>query len=330
MIGRRRVVLGGVAGLALLAGCGLPLGLAGRGTRVRRIGWLETGSEASSTRNHGVFIQALADLGYVEGRDVAFETRFADGHEDRLPALAAELVGLGPDLVLTAATPAIRAAERATATIPIVFATAGADPVRDGIVASLSRPGGNATGMTLYAGEEHAKRLQLFKEALPALSRVSVLWNAADRAPLDETAAAASGLGLQVVPLEFKNPDQLEPLLDGAVRERADGMVVTSGAALSAVRDRIVAWAAANRMPAMYAISTFAEPGGLMVYAADSRVNWRRAAGYVDRIFKGARPGDLPIEKPTTFDFVVNLKTASALGLTIPRTVLQQATEVVS
>jgi putative ABC transport system substrate-binding protein len=327
---RRAVVFGGAAaGVALLGGCNLRLDRLGQGARPRRIGWLLIGSEASSTRNIDTFTDALRELGYVEGRDVVFEYRYADAREERLPALAAELVRLSPDLILTAATPAIIAAEQATPTIPIVFATAGADPVADGVIASLSRPGGNATGITLYAGQEHAKRLQLFKEALPDLARVAVLWHQSGLAPFEETRAAAPGLGLQIVPLKFTDPDQLEAVLDGAVRERADGLIVTSGSPFAALRERIVAWAAANKLPAMYAISPFAEPGGLMVYAADVLVNWRRAASYVDRIFKGAKPGDLPVEKPTAFGLVVNLKTAQALGVTIAPTVLQQATEVV-
>lgn len=234
-------------------------------------------------------------------------------------------------MIVCAATPAIRALGQATTTIPVVFATGPADPVAEGLVASLARPGGNMTGLTLYAGEEHAKRMQLFKEAIPSLVRVAVLWSQAGAGVsyLRETEAAARTLGVQVLPLELKSPDELESTLAGATAGQAHGLVVTGGPVFSFLAPRIVAWAAEHRLPAMYAISSFAEPGGLMVYAANVLENWRRAATYVDKILKGARPGDLPVEKPTTFDFVVNLKTAQTLGLTLPPSVLQQATEVI-
>ena len=275
--------------------------------------------------------RGLRELGYVEGRDVTFEQRFSEGRDERLPELAAELVRLNVDIILLAATPAIRAAGQASTTIPIVFASGPPDPVAEGLVASLARPGGNITGLTLYAGEEHAKRTQLFKEAVPTLARVAVLWTQAGAGAiyLRETDAAAHELGLQTLPLELKSPDELDATLDGAITGQADGLVVTAGPVFSFLASRIVAWAAGHRLPAMYAISPFGDAGGLMTYAANVLDNWHRAAAYVDKIFKGASPGDLPVEKPTTFDLVVNLTAAQALGLTISPSVLQQATRVI-
>ena len=328
-LSRREILRGSLAlaGLGLLAGCGIPFGPSAQPTRPRRIGILSPSGGTAQARNLEAFGQGLRELGYVEGRDVTLEVRSAEGREERLPELAAELVRLDVDLILTAAN-GTRAAGQATSTIPIVFATAGPDPVAEGFVASLARPGGNITGLTLYAGEENAKRLQLLKEAFPSLSRVAVPWHPNWLAYFRETEAAAQGLGVQVLPLELGSPDELERVLDGAAG-RADGLAVTAGSVFSFLAPRIVAWAAAHRLPAIYAISSFVEPGGLMVYAASLTANWRRAATYVDKIFKGAKPGDIPVEKPTTFDFVINLKTAQASGLTIPPSLLQQATEVI-
>jgi putative ABC transport system substrate-binding protein len=222
----------------------------------------------------------------------------------------------------------VRAAGRATTTIPIVFVTVDADPAADGLVASLARPGGNMTGLTLYAGQENAKRLELLKETSPGLSRVAILWRQSGVGSFRETEAAAQTLGVPFLPLEFVSPDELETVLVGATTGRADGLVVTAGA-FSTLAPRIVEWVAGHRLPAIYPSSSFADYGGLMMYSASMTENWRRAAGYIDKILKGANPGDLPVERPTTFDFVVNLKTARALGLTIPPSVLQQATEVI-
>jgi putative ABC transport system substrate-binding protein len=329
-LARRRLLQGGVAGLGLLAGCGVSFGPAATPAGPRRIGWLANGTATVNMPQRDAFRQRLRELGYVEGQDVVFEERYAEGREDRLAALAAELVESKVDLILTAATPGIRAATQATTTIPIVFASAPADPVAEGLIASMARPGGNATGLTLYAGEEHAKRLQLFKEAVPGVSRVAVLWTqtGAGVSYLREIEAAAPTLGVEVVRLELQSPDALDTVLEGATAGRADGLVVTAGPLFSFLAARIVGWAAAHRLPAIYAISTFAEPGGLLVYAASLDENYRHAADYVDKIFKGAKPGDLPVEKPTTFDFV-NLKTAQPLGLTIPQSVLAQATQVI-
>jgi putative ABC transport system substrate-binding protein len=329
-IARRRLIRGSVAlaGLGLLSGCSLPFGLSAQPAPPRRIGFLVNGNPTSNAATLEVFRQGLVELGYVEGRDVAFEVRYVEGREDRLPELSAELVDLPVDVIVLSAAAAIRAAQRATSTIPIVFASAGIDPVADGFVASLARPGGNITGLTLYAGEEHAKRLQLLKEAVSGLSRVAIPWNQSGVGFLRESEVAAQAIGVEVVPLEVRSPDEIESTLDGATVGQADGLMVTGGPVFSFLASRIVAWAAAHRLPAIYAVSNFVGAGGLMTYAASLPANYRRAAIYVDKILKGAKPGDLPVERPTTFDFVVNLKAAQALGLTIPPSVLQQATEI--
>ncbi len=328
---RRQFVGSGLtlAGLGLLAGCGVLSAPPAQRARPRRIGMLIIGGPVSHGPLRDAFRQGLQELGYVEGGDVVLEERYAEGREERLPALAAELVQLDVDLILTHAAAGIRAAGQATSTIPIVFATASADPVADGLVASLARPGGNMTGLTILAGEEHAKRLQLLKEAFPNLSRVAVLRPQSNPNAHRETAGAAQTLGVQVLSLELRSPDELDAVLAGVSNSPVDGLVVTSGPVFTFLAPRIVVWATEHHLPAMYGASTFVESGGLMVYAANNQENWRRAAGYVDRILKGASPAALPVEKPTKFDFVVNLRAAQAIGLTIPQTILAQATEII-
>jgi ABC-type uncharacterized transport system substrate-binding protein len=328
---RRRLIQGSLAlaGLALLAGCGIPFGPAAQPARLRRIGWLSNGSPTTSVSNFDALRQGLGELGYVEGRDIVIEPRFAEGREERLPELAAELVGSNVDIIIAGTTPVVRAAGLATTTIPIVFVTVEADPAADGLIDSLARPGGNMTGLTLYAGQENAKRLELLKETSPGLSRVAILWRQSGVGAFRETEAAAQTLGVQVLSLEIRSPDDLDTVLDVAATGRADGLVVASGSLLSVLAPRIVAWAAGHRLPAIYPSSSFADYGGLMVYSASMTENWRRAATYIDKILKGAKPGDLPVERPTRFDFIVNLRTAQALGLTIPQSILQQATKVI-
>jgi putative ABC transport system substrate-binding protein len=327
---RRRLIQGSVAlvSLGLLAGCGIPLGPAAQPARLRRIGYLQASTAASQAPNFEAFGQGLRELGYVEGRDVAFEPRYADARPERLPELAAELVRLEVDVILTGGLVAIRAAGHATTTIPIVFA-AGPDPVAAGLVASLAHPGGNITGLTLFAGEEHAKRLELLKEAVPELALVAVLWGRNNPGNFRETEPAAQRLGVQVLSLELRSPDELDTVLEGATTGQADGLMVAGGAALGFATPRIVEFAARHGLPAMYSNSPAIDAGGLMMYGTNIPQNYRRAATYVDKILKGTKPADLPVQLPTTFDFVVNLKTAQALGLTIPQSILQQATQVI-
>ena len=317
-----------VAGVTVLAGCGIPFGPAAQPARLRRIGYLAPSSPTSSPANLAAFRQGLQELGYVEGRDVALELRFAEGSAGRLRELAAELVGLGVDVIVTVGNPPIRAAQQATDTVPIVFAAAG-DPVADGLVASLARPGGNVTGLTANAGEESAKRLELLKQAVPGLSRVAVLWHQSGERNFRETEAAAQRLGVQVLPLELRGSEEIESLLAVASTGRGDGLMVVGWTGIAFLSPRIVELAERHRLPAIYSTTSFVDAGGLMIYAANLPERWRRAAAYVDKILKGAKPADLPVEQPTTFDFVINLKAALALGLTIAQSVLQQATEVI-
>jgi putative ABC transport system substrate-binding protein len=328
-LGRRRVLKGGlaVAGLGLLSGCRIPFGASAQPARLHRIGHLLTGSATSQAPNLAAFRQGLGEFGYVEDQNVTLALRYAEGREERLPELAAELVGLDVDVLVTASNAAIRACRQATGTVPIVFAAG--NPVVEGLVASDARPGGNITGLTHIANKEHAKRLQLLTEAVPGLSRVAVLWNQSQVSNLRETEAAAQVLGVRTLSLEIPGPDGLDTILDVATTGRADGLVVTGGPVFSILAPRIVEFAARHRLPAMYSISPFIDTGGLMIYGVNIPENHRRAATYVDKILKGAKPADLPIERPSRFDLIVNLKTAQALGITIPPSVLQQATEVI-
>jgi putative ABC transport system substrate-binding protein len=280
------------------------------------------------------FRQALGELGYVEGRNFVFEHRWSDGRIERLPALAGELAALNVDVIVTPATPQARAAKQATSTIPIV-AWAMQDPVKDGLVASLARPGGNLTGLTFLGSELVAKRLALLKEALPAVSRVAALWHpgsyaahtSQDMAKEANEAARRLGIALQFV--DVNAPGELEGAFSTITRERAGAVIVFPSSMLFAERNRIAALAARHRLPAAYNAREFAEAGGLMTYGASLPALVRRAASYVDRILKGAKPADLPVEQPTKYELVINLKTARALGLAIPRSVLAQADEII-
>jgi putative ABC transport system substrate-binding protein len=271
--------------------------------------------------------------GYREGPDYVLELRHAEGRNERLPALAEELVRLNVDVILTSGLAAIGAARQATTTIPIVFAAAG-DPVGAGLVASLARPGGNATGLSLVAGDEAAKRLELLKEAVPGLSRVAVLWNPSTVAPrpqgqFAQTEVAAQALGLQVLSLPLGSPGDLDSVQAAAIAGGADGLILVTGAGSATHVPQVAAFAAENRLPGISQEAGFARAGGLMEHGPNITENYRRAAYYVDRILKGAQPADLPVERPMRYDFIINAKTAQALGLTIPPHVLLQATEVI-
>jgi putative ABC transport system substrate-binding protein len=274
------------------------------------------------------FRQRLQELGYVEGQSVRYEARWAQGREDQLAKMAAELVALRVDLIVTGGGESARAAKRATATIPIVMAT-GADPVKFGLVQSLGHPGGNVTGVTSLSSELIAKRVSLLKELLPKVSRVAVLWDGTSNARLSvqELEAAAKTLGVSVRSVTARAPNEFEPAITEAAKERA--LFVVGSPVLFPERGRIATLALRHRLPTVVGGREYAEAGGLLSYAVSYPVLFRRAATYVDKILKGAKPADLPIEQPTTFELLINLKTAKALGLTIPQSLLLRADEVI-
>ena len=301
--------------------------------KVPRIGYLSWGSLASGPNPYrDAFLQGLRERGLIEGQNIAIEYRSAEGRFDRLPDLAAELVLLKVDVIVTSTTPAIQAAKQATSTIPIVMAVAG-DPVVTGLVASLARPGGNITGLSQLAPELAGKRLELLKETLPKLTRVAVLWNSSSTAMIHtfrEAQVAVEALGLKLQSMEVQgDPADFERVFLAITRERPDGLFVTLDPFTSLHRRRIVELAAKNRLPAMYASREFVDAGGLMAYGPSLPDMWRRSATFVDKILKGAKPSDLPIEQPTKFELVINLKTAKALGLTIPSSLLLRADQMI-
>ena len=299
--------------------------------RVARIGFLSGSSPGMHAPILEAFRQGMRDHGYVEGQAFTIEPRYAEGRPARLPDLAAELVHLPVDLLTTIGGPAALAAKQATATIPVVTFAAG-DPVGTGLVASLARPGGNVTGVTDQATELSAKRLQLLKEAVPRLSRVAVLWNSGDQAMTlryRQVEGAAQTLGVTVHPLPVREADDFDGAFAAMARHRPDGLLLVTDSVTSLNRKRVLDFAAANRLPAMYEFSNFVNDGGLMSYGPSVPEMARRAAYFVDRIFRGAKPGDLPVEQPTRFYLVVNLKTAKALGLKIPPSILIRAEQVI-
>ncbi len=331
-ITRRQFVVGtGAAGLGLLAGCGrLPWQAQSPG-RVPRIGVLAFNA-ADDPNGGGMspFREALRDLGYVEGQNIIIEWRWAEGHNDRFPELAAELVSLPVDLI-AAQGPAIPAAMKATTVIPIVMLYAE-DPVANGWVASLAQPGGNVTGPSAIAAQLSPKRLQLLKEAVPGISRVGVLWHPTRITSVtwNELQGAAPMLGVSLQSLEVADVPDFESAFDAAVRERADAMIVLQDAFMSRQAPRVVELELRHRLPTMHPANQYVRAGGLMSYApSSSYAIGQRAAYYVDRILKGAKPADLPVEQPMTFDFVVNLKTARELGITFPQEILLQVTEMI-
>ena len=300
--------------------------------RLIRIGYLGNSSPAREPDLVEAFRQGLRDLGYVEGRHVVIEYRWAEGRYERFPDLVADLVSRKVDFVVTAGTPGSLAAKRATQTIPIVMAVSG-DPVGAGLVASLARPGGNITGSTTIVQELEGKRLELLREVVPKLSRLAVLGNPAN--PVTEivfrqTQVAAGTLRVGLQPLvEVRSVDQLEAAFAAIARARPQAFAVIADRFLLAHRERIVEFAARRRLPAIYPFREFVDAGGLMSYSPSYTDLFRRAAGFVDRILNGAKPGALPVEEPRKFELVVNLKTAKALGLTIPPSVLIRADQVI-
>ncbi|MGH7252919.1 MAG: ABC transporter substrate-binding protein [Nitrospiraceae bacterium] len=294
--------------------------------RVARLGVLLLGA---TDPNVQAFREGLRELGYIEGQNLAIEYRTAEGIAGRLPDLAVDLVRLKPDVIVAFGGDVAPFAKRATPTVPIVMLTS-ADPVRGGLVASLARPGGNVTGVTLLSADLAAKRIQFLKEAAPVISRVGILWNP-DHADdeLQETQAAARTLGIQIQSLEVRDPADFEGAFQAAVRGHAEAVIVVSSRQMTLSRARILEFARSSKLPLVTGWGAWAQGGALFSYGPDLNALARRAATYVDRILKGAKPADLPVEQPTKFELVINLKTAKALGLTIPQSVLSRADEVI-
>ncbi len=300
--------------------------------KVYRIGFIQTAAPEEMGHLIKALDEGLRELGYVEGRNIVFERRFANGKQERLPALAAELARLKVDVIVTGANPVIAAVKQATATIPVVFAVSR-DPEGAGFVRSLARPGGNITGLANDPTPEIiGKNLELLKEAVPGLSRVAFLWNPVP--PGAETyrkvvESAARKLGVTFQSVEVRGRNEFEGAFAAMVRGRADGVLVAADPVLFSARSQVVLLAARNRLPAVYGQREYAEVGGLMSYGPNIAHQFRRAATFVDKILKGAKPGDLPVEQATKFELVINLKTAKALGLTIPQSFLIRADHVI-
>ena len=297
--------------------------------KVARIGFLAPATRTGYQHYTDALLQGLRELGYVEGQNIVIEYRWADGNFERLPELAAELVRLKVDVIVAPGVQAVRAAKQSTTTIPVIFPTAG-DAVASGLVASLARPGGNITGLTILSPELSGKRLELLKEAFPRLSRVAVLLD--PRQPplsVKETQTTGQSLRLKLQFLEVRDAADVESVFSAMSRERADALITLPHPVLQVHQRRIVELAARSRVPAMYQTTEWAESGGLMSYGPDHLDNYRRAAVFVDKILKGAKPADLPVEQPMKFEFVINLKTAKQIGLTIPPNVLARADRVI-
>ena len=300
-------------------------------THMHRIGVLWFGPGPAAGALFETFQQGLRDLGYTEGQNLAFEHRYGEGRYERLLDLAAELVELNVDIILATGTPAAQAAQRATTKIPIVFMVV-ADPVEARLVESLTRPGANLTGLTILAPEQSRKRLELLTEAVPGISRVAVLWNPADRYAALEVRvleATVRALGVQLQSLEVRNPGEFERAFEAAARDGVGALSILATPFIARNLGRIVNLALEYRLPAIFWARRFTEAGGLMAYGPNQQDLMRRAAALVGKILKGAKPADLPVEQAMRFELVINLKTAQALGLTIPPTLLFQADEVI-
>jgi putative ABC transport system substrate-binding protein len=301
--------------------------------KVPRVGYLNPGSASDPLRQRRLeaFRHGLRALGYVEGQTIAIEPRWAEGHYERYPALAADLVRLPVDVIVVVGGAATRAAQHATKTIPIVMSVV-IDPIGSGLVPSLAHPGGNITGNSLMASDVVGKQLELLKEVVPTVARVALLWNPANpgHAPqLREAEAAARVLGVQLHMLEARVPQDLDSAFAAMTKERADALLMLAEGVFTNQLSQIAELATQRRLPSIYGVTEYAEAGGLMVYTANFLDLERRAATYVDKILRGAKPGDLPVEQPTTFELVINLKTAQALGITIPPRLLFQADKVI-
>src|SRR5215831_15547779 len=329
----RRTIIGFIITCTLGCLCAAPLAAhAQQPTHVHRIGWL---SSTTLERDRNVYVAAFLEgmraLGYVEGQHLVIEYRRAEGQYERFPALAAELVHRKVDVLMVAGTAAALAAKHTTTTIPIVMMNAG-DPVGSGLVASLARPGGNVTGLAVMDSEVVGKQLEFLKDVLPTVSRVAVLWNPASQGHtrmVREAEVAAPAVGVQLHLQEARSPDAFDRAFAALTSAHAEALLVFGDAMLLQHRSRLAALAATRHLPTMYNLREFVEAGGLLSYGTSLPDTWRRAATYVDKILKGAKPTDLPVEQPTKFELVINLKTAKALGLTIPPSLLLLAGEVI-
>ena len=325
----RRTFLAGTGAVLLAAPLAADAQQAGK---VPRIGFLSLTSPSDRPPLLDAFRQGLRELGWVEGQNIVIDYRYAEGRVDRLPDLAAELVRLKVDLIVSWGTQGVTAAKNATETIPIVM-IAVRDPVGTGLMASLARPGGNVTGVSGYAGLEIvAKQLELLKETVPKIRRVAILsnpTNAYHQLAIRDVNVAARSLGVQLQLLEARGPNEFDGAFAAMAKERVGALLVLSDAMLNSHRTRLADLAARSRLPAAYGVRESVEAGGLMSYGPSFLDLFRRSAAYVDKILKGAKPGDLPVEQPTKFELVINLKTAKALGLTIPQSLLQRADEVI-
>ena len=303
--------------------------------KAARMGYLENGTAAGSAELLDAFRKQMTQLNWIEGKNLTIEYRYGEGKGvTRLAELAVELVGLKLDLIVVADASAALAAKRATSTAPIVMASVG-DPVAQGLISSLARPGGNITGLASFADELAGKRVEILKEVLPKSTRIGVISGGGGRGrgaelQLKVMKEAGSGLGLKLVEIgAASDPEKLVNAFQVAVRERVNAIITTSGAAIYGQRKSIIVLAANHKLPAIYPDKEFVEDGGLMSYGVDRRDNYRRAAIYVDKILKGAKPADIPVERPTKFEFFANLKTAKQIGLTIPPQVLARAAKVI-
>jgi putative ABC transport system substrate-binding protein len=300
-------------------------------TKIPPIGYLTTPSLSANAARIEAFQQGLRELGYVEGKNIVIEWRSAEGKLDRVPALAAELVRLKVDLIVTGGPQSTRAAKEATITIPIVMAFDN-DPVGNGFVASLARPGGNITGLSTLYPEISGKQLELLKEIVPRLSRLAVLGNSThpgNAQALKETELAAGALAVQLQYLDVRDPKDIETAFRAASKGRADAVLVLENAVLTSHRKQLIELAVKSRLPAIYPQTEYTEAGGLIYYGTNTPDLFRRAAIYVDKILKGAKPADLPVEQPKKFEFIINLKAAKQIGLTIPPNVLARADKVI-
>jgi putative ABC transport system substrate-binding protein len=297
--------------------------------KVPRIGFLVSGSPSSTSDSTEAFRQGLRGLGYVEGQNILIEYRYAEGKTDRFADLAGEVVGLKLDVIVSASGAGTLATKTATKTIPIVFTSVG-DPVADGLVASLAHPGGNVTGLTNLSLDLGGKRLELLKESFPKITRLAYLWNP-DRpaTELKDMQTAAQAMAVQLQSLEVRNAADFDRAFEAALKARTHALLTWTNPLIAAHRNQIIEFVTKNRLPAIFPSKAFVDVGGLMSYGPDSLATYRRAATYVDKILKGAKPADIPVEQPTKFEFVINLKAAKQIGLTIPPNVLARADKVI-
>jgi putative ABC transport system substrate-binding protein len=299
--------------------------------KIPRIGILIRGSASLNSARVEAFRQRLRELGYVEGKNIVIEYRYAEGKRERVPDLAAELVRFKVDVIVTTGTVAVLAAKKASPTIPIVFA-ASSDPVGSGLVSSLAQPGGTITGLSQMAPDLDGKRLELLKEAFPKVARTAFLWSSGGlrgNSSLTDMEAAAKMLGIKLQSLPVRSLGDFEGAFARAKREGAQALITTTSALIDTQLRQVLDFAVKNRLPAMYANSEFVEAGGLMSYGSDNTDLWRRAADFVDKILKGTKPADMPVEQPTKFEFLVNMNAAKQIGLTIPQKVLARADRVI-